>query len=269
LGCCSPLAGYKKENSMSSSNLIGLLNKYPDAGGGWAIGHVSGAASGRTASVSASVSNSADGQGAISAIHAIAQATADDAQVTTTGDAIATGGTAFTLVSLAAGVDLDAGIVAVSEVTAKADADTAEGSFATTATLATIKAQADDIDVTSSGNADASGESVSTSVMMAASVDQQPKVMVVDLARAEAVATEGGTASAKADTDAMATGNDLVVSKEHETTMTDSSHPIVLSVTYLQGVLAASAQAAPLEALVSEVDVATLQTDVSSFNAEL
>ena len=51
--------------------------------------------------------------------------------------------------------------------------------------------------------------------------------------------------------------------------MTDGSHPAVLSVTYLQGIQAAPADAAPQEALVGDVDVATLQTDIDSFNAEL
>jgi hypothetical protein len=188
-----------------STHLLNLINKYPDVGSLAAMAKVSGAASGHTASVSAKVAASTDGQDATSVIHATAHAQADDIQVTSTGDAIATGESTSTIVSVAANVDPDAEIVAVGSATGKADAQ----------------------------------------------------------------ATEGGAVSAIANTGVEARGDNLAISKEHETTETDGNHPVVLSLTYLEAVRAAPAAAAPLEVLAEGADVGGMHLDFGSFSSEL
>jgi hypothetical protein len=187
-----------------SIHLPGWLNNHLDPGS-MAMAKVSGAASGHTASVSAKVAASTDGQDATSVIHATAHAQSDDIQVTSTGDAIATGERASAVVSVAGSVDPDAEIVAVGSATGKADAQ----------------------------------------------------------------ATEGGAVSAIANTDVEATGDNLAISKEHETTVTDGNHPIVLSLTHLEAVQGAPAAAgAPLEALAGGADVAGMHFDFGSFSSD-
>jgi hypothetical protein len=194
-----------KETSMLlSTQLLGLLNKYPDIDSALAMAKVSGAASGHTASVSAKVAASTDGQEATSVIHATAHAQADDIQVTSTGDAIATGERASAMVSVAGSVDPDAEIVAVGSATGRADAQV----------------------------------------------------------------TEGGAVSAIANTDVEAIGDNLAISKEHETTVTDGNHPIVLSLTHLEAVQGAPAAGAPLEAPAGGADVAGMHFDFGSFSSD-
>jgi len=252
-----------------STNLFGLLIKSPDAGVSHAIASVSGSASGGSASVSASLGTGSNGQVATSTIHAAAQAQVDDTHVISTGEAAASGAFASNNVSLIASADPNAETPAIAAATVKSDADAAGHGVASIASLAVTEIETNNIEVTSSGNADASGETVSGLVALDSSADQRSQVLVVGLAQAEATTSEDGTGSAMAGTDAQALGDNLSIVKEQETTATDGSHPAVLSVTYLQGVQAAPADAAPLEALVRDVDVATLQTDVGSFNAEL
>jgi hypothetical protein len=260
-----------KENAMAllSSNLLGVLNKSPGAGVASAMASVSGSANGQIVSASARVESSAHGQDATSVIHATAQAQADDIQVTSTGNAMASGGTAATLVSVAANADPETGIVAAGAATAAAKAEAAENGLASTAIGAATEVEANDIEITSSGDAAAGGQEARTLVTTVASLDPQAEIPVMALAQAEARAAEDGAASATASTDAGATDDNLVISKEQETIMTDGSYPTVLSFTYLQGVQAAPADAVLPEALVRDVDVATLQSDVGSFNGDL
>jgi hypothetical protein len=255
--------------ALLSSNLLGLLNKSSEAGAASAMASVSGTASGQIASASARVQTSAHGQDASSVIHATAQANADDTQVISTGNAMASGGTASTLVAVAATVDPGNEIVAMGAATAKADAEAAEGGLGAATILAATQVGANDIEITSSGDAAASGKEASTLVTMVASVDQQAGIVVMDLAQAEAQAAAVDPALATASTDAVATDGNLVISKEQETTMTDGSHPVVLSVTYLQGVQAAPVGAAPLEALLNDADAVSLQMDAGSFDGGL
>jgi hypothetical protein len=255
--------------ALLSSNLLDVLNKSPGAGAASAMASVSGTAHGQIVSASARVESSAHGQDATSVIHATAQATADDIEVTSTGNAMASGGTASTLVSVAANADPETEMVAVGAATAAAKAEAPENGLATIAIGAATQVEANDIEITSSGDAAAGGEVASTLVTMVASLDQQAEIVVMASAEAEARAAEDGAASGTASTDAQALGDNLSISKEQETTMTDGSHPAVLSFTYLQGVQGAPADAAPPEAFIGDVDVATLQTDVGSFNAEL
>jgi hypothetical protein len=187
-----------------STDLLNLMNEYPDVGSSVAMAKVSGAAGGHTASVSAKVAASTDGQNATSVIHATAHAQVDDIQVTSTGDAIATGERASAIVSVAVSVDLDAEIVAVGSANGKADAR----------------------------------------------------------------ATDGGAVSAIVHTDVEATGDNLAISKEHETTETDGNHPVILSLTYLEAVRAAPAATAPLGALAEGADVGGMHLDFGSFSSE-
>jgi hypothetical protein len=258
-----------KENAMASlsTNLFSLLNKFPDAGADHAIASVSGSASGGSASVSASLGTGSNGKVATSTIHATAQAQVDDTHVISTGDATASGASASNNVSLIASADPNAETPAIAGATVESDADAAGHGVASIASLAVTEIETNNIEVTSSGNADAGGETVSSLVALDSSADQRSQVLVVGLAQAEATTSEDGTRSAI--TDAQALGDNLSIVKEQETTMTDGSHPAVLSVTYLQGVQAAPADATSHEALVGDIDAATLQTDVGSFNAEL
>jgi hypothetical protein len=260
-----------KENAMASSstNLFGLLNKSPDAGASHAIASVSGSASGGSASVSASLGTGSNGQVATSTIHATAQAQVGDTHVISTGEAAASGAFASNDVSLIASADPNAETPAIAAATVKSDADAAGHGVASIASLAVTEIETNNIEVTSSGNADAGGETISGLVALDSSADQRSQVLVVGLAQAEATTSEDGTGSAMAGTDAQALGDNLSIVKEQETTATDGSHPAVLSVTYLQGVQAAPADATSHEALVGDIDAATLQTDVGSFNAEL
>jgi hypothetical protein len=257
-----------RENSMAllSTNLLGILNRSAEAGASSAMASVSGTASGQIASASAKVETIAHGQGATSVIHATVQATADDIQVTSTGNAMASGETASTLVSLAANADPDGAIVAVGAVTAKADAEAAEGGVGAATSLAATQVEVKGIEISSSGHAAGSGEEASTLVTMVASVDQETGIVVMDLAQAEAQATEDGSASATASTDAAADDN-LVISKEQVTIITDGSHPVVVSVTYLQGAQA-DPETAPIDPVINSADFANLQMDMGFLGSE-
>ena len=193
----------------------------------------------------------------------------DDIHVASTADATANGASASNAVSVTASADPNAEITAIAAATVKSDADAAGHGIADIASLAVTQVETNNIEVTSNGNAEASGETVASLVALDSSADQRSQILVVGLAEADTTASEDGTGSATAGSDAQALGDNLSISKEQETTVTDGSHPAVLSVTYLQGIQAAPADAAPQEALVGDVDVATLQTDIDSFNAEL
>jgi hypothetical protein len=252
--------------ALLSPHLLGILNRSADAGAASAMASVSGTAKGQIASASAKIEAIAQGQDATSVIHATAQASADDSQVTSSGNATASGGTAATLVSLAAIADPDAAMLAVGAVTAKADAEAAEGGLATTAIATGTQVDADDIEIMSSGNAAASGEEASALVTMAASLDPQAEIPIVALVTAEAHATDG-TAAATASTDAVATDDNLVISKQQVTITMDDSNPAVFSVTYLQGVQAGH-EPAPIDPVTSSADFTNLQMDIGFLGGE-
>jgi hypothetical protein len=228
----------------------------------------SGTTSGKTASVSGGLVATASHQDTTSAVQATAHANADAIQVTAAGNATASGGSASANITLVAHVDPNAETVAVGAATANADAKATQDGIASSAALASTQADTNDTHLTSSGNAASSGEAASALVTIGASIDQQPGVFVVDVASADATGTGVVIPLAMANTDAAATGDDLVISKEQETMMTDANHPVVLSVTYLQGVQAGP-EATATDPVMSSADVANLQMDVISVNGEL
>jgi hypothetical protein len=251
-----------------STNLLGGWHKFSEAGASSGKAIFSGSAEGGTASVSGTVGASTDDQNAYSSIDAIALAKADDTQVTSIGNTAATGDTATTLMSLSAGVDPDGETVGEATATVVAYAEATQDGLASAATGAALQIEADDIEITSSGASSASGATAATLVDMSASLDQKAEIAVVDLAAAEAQAAQDSNASAIASTDATATDGKLVISKEQETTMTDGSHPTVLSVTYLQG-YQATPEAATIDPLTNDADITQLQMDFDFLAGEL
>ena len=93
------------------------------------------------------------------------------------------------------------------------------------------------------GSAAANGETASVAIHSLAVVEAQgaeTEAEALIVAEAEADAAEGGAAYATAVTDAEASGNDLVVTKEQETTQAGGDTPAALSITYLDAVQSAA-----------------------------
>jgi hypothetical protein len=224
---------------------------------------VTSGASARTASVSATLT--ANSHDSSSMVQATVRAKADDVQVISAGEATASGNNASAAVALSSHVDPQAETVAVGGAATTAAANAAEGGIAAAAALASTQADTDDTHVMSSGNAGSSGETVSAAVTIDTSLGEQSGLQVVDIARAEAKAGGEAIPSATTSTDAVGTSDSLIISKEQETTMSDADHPVVLSVTYLQGVQAAP-ELAPMDALINSADAVLLQTDFGSSN---
>jgi hypothetical protein len=104
---------------------------------------------------------------------------------------------------------------------------------------ATAEAESGGTKVEATGSAAASGETASSSVDVAVGFDKLGEKTVAvgsATAEAEAEAKEGGTAAVNAQTDADATGPDLMTSKDQESTETGGDHPIAESSTHLEAV---------------------------------
>jgi hypothetical protein len=135
---------------------------------------------------------------------------------------------------------------------------------------ATAVAEVDDTKVTTTASADAIGETGSTSLDVAAGIEEQDGETVAvgsATAEAEAEAEEGGTATTTVSTDAEATGFDPEeIAKEQSPAGGETSEtgeePIAESFTYLEAVPVADVETDALQVTLADEQSDTWWSDV-------